>query len=138
MSRNPFASWTQADIDRHNARVTGKPVEQPKPTSKAVEIEGDLHDQIDEHCRQQGYLVIHARMDMPSTIAVGHPDFTIFMPEMKCCFIECKAKGKKATIDQLSKIAHARKLGFVAEIVDNFDDAKSVIERAKQDVYKPI
>lgn len=129
---NPFANWSAADVERHNARVTGKPlVEQPKPTSKAVAVEGDLHDEIDRHCREQGYLVIHARMDMPSTIAVGHPDFTIFMPEQKCCFIECKAKGKKATIDQLAKIAHARKFGFVAEVVDNMDDAIKTIDKAK-------
>jgi hypothetical protein len=102
-----------------------------KRTKRAVKNEGDLHDELESHCTAQGYLCAHSRMDVPSTIAVGFPDFVIFMPERKTCFLECKSKTGKATIKQLGKIAHARKLGYVAEIVDNMPDALAAIERAK-------
>jgi hypothetical protein len=42
--------------------------------------------------------------------------------------LECKAKGKKATVSQLATLAHAKKFGFTAEIVDNFADAKLQID----------
>lgn len=91
-------------------------------TSRAVEVESDLHDQIEKFCNSRGYLCLHSRMDMMSTIAVGWPDFTIFMPGCRVVFVECKSSTGKATTDQLAKIAHARKLGFPAEIIDNYDD----------------
>ena len=95
-----------------------------------VERERDLHDDIDQHCRERGYLVCHSRMDMASTIAVGWPDFVCFMPGMAVVFLECKARGGKPTTGQLAKLAHARKLGFVAEIVDNLEDAVAAMNRA--------
>lgn len=97
-------------------------------TTKAVKVESELHEQIERYCTERGYLYIHSRMDAPTTIQVGTPDFAVFMPGAKSVFIECKAKGGKTTTEQLSKIAHARKLGFRAEVVDNFEDARKVME----------
>ena len=95
-----------------------------------VARERDLHDQIDAYCRERGYLVCHSRMDAPSTVAVGFPDFVVFLPGARSCFLEAKARGGKATTKQLAKLAHARKLGFVAEIVDNIEDAVAAMTRA--------
>ena len=92
--------------------------------------ERDLHDAIDQYCRERGYLTIHARMDVRSTISVGTPDWTVLMPGRKTCQIECKKSGSKPTTEQLAKLAHARKLGFVAEIVDNLEDAIDAMTRA--------
>lgn len=103
----------------------------PSRTSKGSR-ERDLHDELDEYCRAAGYLVIHARMDMPSTIAVGHPDFTICMPGAVTCFVECKAPGGKTTVEQLRKVAHAKKLGFVAEIVDDMPGALAAMSSARE------
>jgi hypothetical protein len=118
--------FSESDYQQMQARLAKQnPVKQRTP--KAVTRERDLHDDIDEYCRSKGYLVIHARMDRESTIAVGIPDFTIFMPN-RAVFIECKARNGKTTTEQLAKIAHARKLGFTAEVVDNFDDAVKAME----------
>lgn len=67
-------------------------------------------------------------MDKPSRGPIGFPDFVIFMPMAMTVFLECKAKGGKTTVEQLAKISHARKLGYIAEVVDNFTDAYQVIE----------
>jgi hypothetical protein len=95
-----------------------------------VDRERDLHDDIETYCRMRFYLVCHSRMDRPSTIAVGFPDFVIFMPGRNVCFLEAKKRGAKATTAQFAKLAHARKLGFVAEIVDNLADAIEAMRKA--------
>jgi len=97
-------------------------------TPKAVEKENDLHDQIMDHCRACGYLVIHSRTDRATTNAVGLPDFFIFMPGQRVVILECKKRGGKCSTAQLEKLALARKHGFTALIVDNFEDAKKFIE----------
>lgn len=127
---NPFANWRIEDVDRQNAKAAGRSLVSPQSTSKAVERERDLHDDIEALCKYRGYLYRHDRMDRPTTGQVGWPDWTIFMPGTRVVFLECKARKSKATIEQLSKLAHARKFGFAAEVVDNYSDALAVIERA--------
>ena len=97
-------------------------------TPKAVLVERDLHDEIEKYCRGRGYFYIHSRMDVPSTIQVGTPDFVIFMPGQRTVFLECKAKSGKTTTEQNTKLAHARKFGFPAGVVDNMEDARYAIE----------
>jgi hypothetical protein len=108
------------------ARVAPKVADKRNPA--AVVREGDLHDEIIKHCESKGYLYFHQRMDKPSHGPIGFPDFVIFMPMAMTVFLECKAKGGKTTVEQLAKISHARKLGYIAEVVDNFTDAYQVIE----------
>ena len=129
--KNPFATWTMAQVAEHNARVAGKSSEaEDKHTPQAVERERDLHDAIEDYCRSRGYLYRHDRMDRATTGQVGWADFTIFMPHKRCVLLECKAKGKKPTKEQSATLAHAANFGFVAKVVDNYDDAVRWIEAA--------
>ena len=100
-------------------------------TGKAVDREGDLHDDVEKLCLSEGWLYRHDRMDKPTTGQVGWPDFTIFFPGRKALFLELKAKDTKTTTKQLEKLAHARKFGFVAGIADNMDDVMLLIQQAK-------
>lgn len=105
--------------------------QRPRAAAVPVERERDLHDQIEDYCRARGWFYAHSRMDAPSTIAVGFPDFAIFMPGARTVFLECKRPGGKATPAQMQKLAHARKLGFVAETVESLEAALAAIERAQ-------
>lgn len=58
---------TRAD---HAEMCAGEPVEREK----------DLASAIVDHCFHHGYMFIRARSDRASTIAIGHPDMTIFCP----------------------------------------------------------
>ena len=98
-----------------------------------TERENVLHDQIEAFCRARGWLYRHDRMDKPTTGTVGFPDFAIFMPGARTVFLECKRPGGKATPQQLASLAHARRLGFVAEIVETMYAALQAIDRAQQD-----
>ena len=102
--------------------------------NRMVERERDLHDQIEALCRARGWLYVHSRMDAPSTIAVGHPDFTMFLPGAMTVFLECKRPGEKATTEQLAKLAHARKLGFTAEIVEDMPATLAIIDHCLKSV----
>lgn len=113
------------DFDKMQARLAKVT---DKRTPGAVERERDLHEAIIEYCKKMGYLYRHDRMDKPTTGQIGWPDFEIFQPLAMTVFLECKAKGAKANIEQLSKIAQLRRFGYVAEIVDNIIDAIKVIE----------
>lgn len=86
-----------------------------------------LHEQIAEHCREKGYYFIHARMDRRSTIARGCPDFCIAGNNGKVIWLECKRKGGKLTPIQQATIAHLKKLGQLAFVVDNYSDAEHLI-----------
>jgi len=103
------------------------PTGQPEVVHAPVDHERDLHDQIEAHCLSNGWLYIHSRMDKPSTIQVGTPDFIIFEPMAITTFIECKARNGKTTTKQLEKLAHAKKLGYTAEAVDNFESFLEVM-----------
>lgn len=94
--------------------------------------ERKLHDQIEAYARARGWLYVHSRMDMASTIAVGFPDFALFMDGGVAVFLECKRPGGKATTAQLAKLAQARRLGFSAEIVTSMGEALAAIALANR------
>ncbi len=66
-------------------------------------------------------------MDRRSTVAVGTPDFAIFMDRGKIVCLECKRPGGKATRKQLETIAHLKHLGHVAAVVDSWEDAETLL-----------
>lgn len=117
-------SWTPEQYNEHLLRNA---VRQPSPED-AVERESDLHEQIIELCRERGFYPVHSRMDRRTSQALGVPDFIIALPGGKTLFLECKAKGRKATPEQNAAIAHLKSLGHCAEIVNN-------IERVRELVY---
>ena len=105
------------------------PVEgEPETVHAPVEKERDLHDAIENYCVSKGWLYRHDRMDKPTTGQVGFPDFVIFTPMAITFFIECKARGKKATTAQLATLAHAKKLGYTAEITDSFERFLEIVK----------
>ena len=125
---SPLAS-DSASFRKLNAHLFA-PKFAPANPSKGEIQEWDLHDEYEAWLKSQGWFYVHARMDKPSTIQVGHPDFSVFMPHERCCFIEFKQPGKKTTTEQNAKIAHARKFGFAAHVCDNVEEAKRLTTEA--------
>lgn len=90
--------------------------------------ESDLHQQIIDHCRRQGWYYVHSRMDKPNTNGIGTPDFVIFMDCGRVACIECKRKGSKPTTAQLAAQAQLRHLGHRSEIVYSYEQFVLVIQ----------
>jgi len=105
--------------------IPPKPTDATAPRQTPVRpiTEAELHDQVEAYCRLRGWYFIHSRMDQRTTVAVGCPDFAIFTDYGRTLFLELKRPGGKATPKQLATIAHLRKLGHMAAIVDNWPDA---------------
>lgn len=98
-------------------------------SSPSIEREADLHEQIEGQCRLMGYFYVHARMDRPTTVGIGVPDFVIALPSGKTLWIECKAKSKKLTTEQAAAQAWLRKAGHVAETVWTFSEFMAIVDQ---------
>lgn len=62
-----------------------------------------IHAHFEDWCRLNGIPYVHSRTDRKSTIAPGHPDFTLLHSCRGCC-IEFKAKNGKLSQEQAAKI----------------------------------
>lgn len=98
-----------------------------KPEAGEVPKERDLHDDIEAFCRSEGWYYIHSRMDQKTTVAVGAPDFVIFLPYGRLICLECKRKGNKPTLAQQAALAWLNRMQHNAAVVYDFATAKQAI-----------
>lgn len=66
--------------------------------SRGEELE--LHKQVESWCRRNGVIYVHSRTDKKSTIAPGHPDFTL-LRNGKGCLLELKSEHGSLTKEQI-------------------------------------
>lgn len=89
--------------------------------------ERELHDQILDLCRSRGYYVVHARMDMRSTIAVGAPDFVVFLPGGRVLVVEAKTRTGKLSTEQQACCAWLSRLGHVYNVVRSIENFEALL-----------
>ncbi len=74
------------DYDAMQARLAANQIRREVVMSSgviahdAVDYEADLHDQIISYCQRNGWVIVHSRMDMRTTVGVGTPDFVLGAP----------------------------------------------------------
>lgn len=96
-----MVNWNLADVIAHESKSRPKHI--PAASASAYhEKEGNLHAAIIQYCKSKGWYYVHSRMDRQTTTAIGVPDFILALPNGVVWWIECKAKGKKLTPEQLS------------------------------------
>lgn len=115
---------TQEEVMAHEMRVN--PVAHSKSPSDAVEAELDLHDDIMSECKRRGFLVIHSRMDRPSTNQRGTPDFVILAPN-RVWFIEAKSRKGKRTPAQIGFAMMAERLGHTCHEVRSLSQFLAIL-----------
>lgn len=110
---------------KHGPRV------QPSKGS-AVEREIYLRQQILDYCAQQwpAWLVISARTDERSTIAVGAHDVTCFMPGAVKMF-ELKKKDGKVTKEQQIWIHQMATLGHTVHVIRSMEEFLTIVKPNK-------
>src|SRR6185369_6092636 len=118
---NPFAGMTMADVEAHNARVSGVVPGRLESPQDAVDREDKLHQEIIAYCGKKWprWKFRHARMDRKTTEEIGTEDFTIFADRNRTFHFECKAKGKKRSIEQLGWAMQMRYLGHEVHCVES-------------------
>ena len=127
---NPFANWSAADVDAHNARVNPKKILVLPDNPEPIDLESKLHGQIINHCDAQWppWKYIRARMDKRSTIGNGVHDFTIFAPGRVIC-VECKARNEKLRDDQQIWKKELEMLGIEVHVVRNTEEFLQVVKQ---------
>ena len=107
--------------------------------SRGVDKESKLHAQIKAWCANQWprWVVVSARMDVPSTLPVGCHDMTIFAPPAKhpswpqlptvFCF-ELKKRGGKLSAEQRSWIELMRCADHTVHVIDSFDAFLEIVK----------
>lgn len=94
----------------------------------AARREVDLHDQILDVCRRRGWYVVHSRMDMRTTTAVGVPDFVIAGHDGRTWWIEAKAAKGKLTPEQQAAQLWLRTLGHTYDVVRSIAEFEEMVK----------
>ncbi len=87
------------------------------PAKDGVSREKDLHDEIEQYCKEQGWIALHGSTAHRTHRTKGEPDFTIFADGGRKIAIECKSRTGKLSTAQLGLIAWAKKLGHTVHVV---------------------
>lgn len=124
-----FRNWSHAEVEAHNARVAKIHAElhAPQP-SRGEALEETLAQKIIEECDRRGWLWFRSRTDQHTGRRLGEFDFIIYADRGRVFSIECKAKGKKQTTEQLGIQAWARKLGHQADCVWTEEEFLEIIK----------
>lgn len=85
----------------------------------------DLHIPFAEFLTREGIPFIRARSDRESTIALGHPDFTLTLGN-RVLMIEFKDKDGKTSADQKRRIAELERAGNLVLILRDLANAIAV------------
>lgn len=88
----------------------------------AVEHESDLHQQILDWCKRNGWLCLHGSMAHRSRRTLGEPDMVVILPQGRVALIECKSRTGKLSTDQLALKMLAEKLGHTVHVVRSLQE----------------
>ena len=123
------------DLQQMLARMAQNKIRQPDQVSENGTItpedirEKKIHDQILAECALRGWLVIHSRMDMPSSVAIGCPDFVILTEGGRTLLVEAKSRTGKLRPEQRAWLAWAQKLGHPAAVVRSVQEFLEFAEK---------
>jgi hypothetical protein len=106
-----LASYLARQNQTDNTR-TDEPAD-PGPEKK-------LHWRIIAECDRRGFPWVHARMDLPHTVAVGTPDFVVALPMGRTLWIECKSGARKLTPRQQAWMRRLTRNAHQAHVVRSF------------------
>ena len=118
---NPFANWSQKQVDEFNSRTKLKL--SPDATKPAgVERECDLHGDIEDACRKRGWIFFTGSMAHKAMRTLGEPDYTIMADRGRVFFIEAKSRIGKLSREQQGLAMMAERLGHKIHVVRNITE----------------
>lgn len=93
-----------------------------------IRDEKDLQSRIVNLIRLRGWEYVNPPMHVRSRMPKGYPDFTIFCPNGKTIFFECKVENKKLEPEQIEWEVKLKALGFDHYVVRDVATAKSILD----------
>lgn len=79
--------------------------------------------------RERALYCVNPRSDKATTIKVGHPDYTIFLPGARMLLLEMKMDGGVLSKDQIGCIELLTDLGFIVEIPHSHSAAVDLVRK---------
>jgi hypothetical protein len=70
-----------------------------------------LHEQFIAYLRKLGLVWSRSRMDRATTSENGHPDFTVYGPQNRVCFVEFKIRPNRLSDAQTCRVAALQRAG---------------------------
>lgn len=122
--------WQPSQLQAYEARRLR---DQVVSTGDGVSDESKLHAAILKECNRRGWIPIHARMDRPTTLANGTPDFLILADGGAVIIVEAKSKTGKLSTDQLGFMAMAKKLDHTIHVVRSLEQFLDVLKGARKE-----
>lgn len=122
-----MGSFTQSDYIAMLARLKGKPA--AVADAGAVSRERCLHDQILNECKARRWLVVHSRMDQPTSQGLGVPDFIILADGGRMFLVEAKSRQGKLSIPQMAFGIMAESLGHKVSVVRSLANFIEVVSK---------
>lgn len=116
-----------------------KPGTRNAEVGPSVERESDLQDAIEAECKRRGWIAFRSRMDRPTTMPIGTPDFVIMAEYGRTIYVEAKSRKGKVTREQAALHIMAKRLGhevFVVRSLGEFLEAVTLVKKATQDLYE--
>ena len=114
-----------------NPHIFGAPPTMPAATEEPVSDakrrwrkreEAKLHNDLIQDLQRRGWGYVHSRMDKPSTIASGWPDFTVIHGD-RVALVEFKAPGGILSQAQKECIAELRLDGTPVLVTEDLGEA---------------
>lgn len=121
-------SWSNQQVQDYYARQFADQRKGAFATGTPVEDESLLHNQIICECKRRGWIAFHSRMDKPSTVQIGSPDFVIMADCGRVFFIECKTGKGKLSTEQAALAAWANKLGHRIIVLRSIEEFYEIIK----------
>lgn len=112
----------QAVLDAVDRKHTPPIIEKPVRNKLDEEAESVIHGFIGRELRRRGIRYLHSDMRRKSTLPIGHPDFTCFMPGGTTIFFEVKTSTGQLSQVQEEYIADLRRDGFTVHVPRSFDE----------------
>lgn len=121
-----FVGFTAQWFREHEAREAAR--RRAPQEFTPTDDEGKLQDEIEHECYNRGWVVFRSRMDKPATGKVGTPDLIIATHVGVTLYIECKAKGRKATLAQRATLVWLRQNKQIAALVRSKEEFLKIAE----------
>ena len=120
---NPNLAKLMSPADQEHYRKAGQlpdPAKQRKALQRNERGEQKVFSRL---LHQKKIPFVNPRADQKSTIAEGHPDYTIFLPHGRLLMIEMKVAGGRLSPEQIARIAELRGFGHLVEVAWSADEA---------------
>jgi hypothetical protein len=116
------------------------PVDQQNYPGHSVDLAKKMHQrEINEQkifnawltmkLRERKLYPINPRSDKATTIRVGHPDYTIFLPSAQMLLLEMKVGGGRLSPEQIECIERLLELGYTVKIPSDANEAIAEVRK---------